>query len=802
MRVPYTWLHDFIDSGLTADRLAELLTRSGIEVEEITALGAGFDGVVTTEVREVSRHPFADRLFVARVFDGKDEVTVVAGTDNMKVGDIVPLAVPGARLPGGVTISGTRLRGVESAGMLCSARELNLELDPALDGILVLDPGTPVGMPLAEALGLDDPILVLGLTPNRSDCLGLLGVAYEVAALTGREVQLPDLSLNTGPPLHTVPRISIADPLLCARYSGLVMTGVKVGPSPLWLQLRLLQAGVRPISNIVDVTNYVMWEWGQPLHAFDYHTLADKTIVVRRARPSETLVTLDGVERTLTDQMLVIADSVRPVALAGVMGGLDTEITDRTTVVLLESAHFDPVSIRRTGRQLGLCSEAQQRFEKGVDVNGCVQASRRAARLMELIGAARPDGTITDEYVNPSYPKKINLRPDRARQIIGLEISQKEMSSIFRRQGFTVEEGTQIHVTVPTRRADLQEEIDLIEEVARIHGYEKIDATLPAGAMTQGRRTKRQQVLKKTREIMVACGFAEVINYSFETPARHDRLLLARDDPKRAAIPVANPLSEEQGVMRTTLIGGILDTVAYNHNRNQHDLKLFELGAVYLPKQLPLEELPEERMTIGIVLTGVTTPEHWRHKPQAADFFDLKGVVETLLSRLGVSGVRFREADMTFLQPGQSAVVLAGDLELGWLGSVHPAVLEEYDIDKNALAAELDMERVLALANLNTVYMPLPKFPALLRDLAVVVPDGVSAEQVAQLIREAGGGLVDSVTLFDLYRGPQIPTGYHSLAFAVSYRDPARTLSDGDAAALHQKIEAALEERLGASLRR
>ncbi|MBS4023556.1 MAG: phenylalanine--tRNA ligase subunit beta [Dethiobacter sp.] len=801
MRVPYTWLKDFIDLDISAVELAELLTRSGIEVDEVFSLPVEFNGVTVVEVLNVASHPAADKLFVVDVSDGKEKLTIVAGIDNMQPGNRVPLAAVGAQLPGGITIKRTKLRGVESDGMLCSASELGLQLDPALDGILILDDDAPVGMEISQALRLDDPILLLGLTPNRADCLGLLGVAHEVAALTGGSVQAPDTTLAVRRPVNDVPRIEIEDSGLCARYTGLVITGAAVRPSPLWMQIRLLQAGIRPISNIVDVTNYVMWEWGQPLHAFDYDTLADRTVVVRPARYGEKLVTLDKSERSLTPQMLVIADSVKPVGLAGVMGGLETEITEKTSTVLLESACFNPVSIRRTGRALGLYSEAQQRFERGVDVNGCAQASRRAARLIELLEAGQVEGELIDQYVAPSYPRKITLRTDRARKLIGLDISQKEMAAIFRRQGFLVEEGSHLHVTVPSRRADLQEEVDLIEEIARIYGYDKIGTTLPAGEMTQGRRTRRQHILKKACDILVACGYSEVINYSFISPQHIDKLRIAEDDATRRTITIANPLSEEQSVMRTGLTAGLLDTVAYNHNRNQQDLRLFELGAVYLPYELPLERLPEEKTVLGMAVTGVSSPEHWRHKAHSVDFFDLKGAVEILFNRLGINGAVFRETEKTFCQPGVAAAILAGDVNVGWIGGIHPGVLESFGLDKEVFVAELDMERLLNIAGLVTNYVPLPRFPALLRDLAVVVPDEVTAEEVQAMISEAAGVLAERVELFDLYRGPQIAAGSRSLAFAVTFRDPARTLSDEDVALLLQKIEKTLSERLGASLR-
>ncbi|NLP36633.1 MAG: phenylalanine--tRNA ligase subunit beta [Firmicutes bacterium] len=801
MRVPYTWLKDFVDLELSAQELADVLTHAGIEVDEITSLQLNFSGVVVAEVLSVEKHPDANKLFVVRVNDGNEEKTVVAGIDNFAPGDKVPLAQPGAVLPGGMKIRKAKLRGIESNGMLCSAEELDLPLSPGLDGVLVLDAEAPVGAPLEEALYLNDPILVLDLTPNRADCLGLIGVAYEVAALTGKKVQLPNNNLQVTKAQLPVPRIKIEAEDLCNRYVGLVIRDVKTELSPIWLQVRLLQAGIRPISNIVDVTNYVMWEYGQPLHAFDYDTLTDHSIIVRRAEAGEILTTLDNTERNLTPEMLVIADTKRAVGLAGVMGGLETEVTENTKNVFLESAHFAAANIRRTGRALGLYSEAQQRFEKGVDVNGCAEAIRRAARLLEILGVGSVDGEVIDEYISPRFPKKISMRPQRARKLLGLEISQLEMANIFTRQGFQVEEGTQLHVTVPTLRADLQEEVDLIEEVARIYGYDKIDTTLPKGVITQGSLTGKQRALRKVKAVLTGCGLTEAICYSFVSPHQFEKLCLPEDSPLRHVLKISNPLSEEQSVMRTMLVGGLLDVLVYNQNRNEHNLKLFEIGSVFLPAEEPLATLPAEPTMLGITLMGAFPVEHWQQKPVPTDFFELKGIIEVLLERLGVTDSVFSACELPWCQPGQTAALSVGTEQVGWLGRIHPDVLDNYDLEQPVFAAEINLEQLLQHVRLTAEYLPLPRYPAVLRDLAVVVPDTVTAKEVIDVIYEAGGELVEDVTLFDLYRGPQIPENCRSLAFAVTYRDLNRTLSDDVVTDLHQQIETTLQERLGAKLR-
>ncbi|HAG07320.1 MAG: Phenylalanine--tRNA ligase beta subunit, partial [Clostridia bacterium 62_21] len=620
MRVSLKWLQEFVDIPVTVTELADRLTMAGLAVDAVEEPWREITGVVTGRVKDVARHPHADRLLVCRVDVGRGEdLAIVTGATNMREGDIVPVALEGARLVGGATIKRSKLRGIVSQGMMCAADELGVGEDHS--GILILPPGTPVGVDVKEYLGLDDVILELDLTPNRGDCLSILGVAREVAAILGQPLRNP-FRAEAGQPL-TTDRVcvDIEDPGLCRRYVARLATNVKIGPSPLWMQRRLHAAGIRPISNVVDITNYVMLELGQPLHAFDYDTLAGGRIIVRRARPGETLVTLDRAERRLAPEMLVIADAENAVAVAGVMGGLATEVTETTTNILLESAWFDPSSIRRTSRQLGLRSEASLRFEKGVDLEGCLRAANRAMELIESTGAGEAVPGAVDQYPEKHVPRTVILRPERVGQILGTEVAANEIESILDRLGFRVRKGPDAFlVQVPSYRVDIHREIDLIEEVARLHGYDRVPETLPFGNTTPAGRRRHQALFDRIRDIMVACGLTEAITYSFLSPVAFDRLRLPTNDPLRRTLRLANPLSEDQSIMRTTLLPGLLETLVRNYQRQIPSGALFEIGRVFVP--VAGEQLPEERTHLGMALMG-ETPRGWNQPARPLDFFYL-----------------------------------------------------------------------------------------------------------------------------------------------------------------------------------
>ncbi len=802
MRIAYSWLKEYINLELSPGELAERLTHAGVEVETVERFREAPQGVVVGEIITVEPHPHNSRLSVTGVDPGSGRpLQIVCGAPNIAAGQKVPLALPGAMLPGRGGIEAAQLYGVTSEGMLCSGEELGLELGPA-GGILILDPFAKTGTALGEALELEDWILILDLTPNRADCLGLLGLAYEVAALTGAAVRHP----SAVPPeaedsASDTLRVVLKEPSLCSRYTARVIEDVAVGASPLWMQLRLLKSGLRPISNVVDITNYVMWEYGQPLHAFDYNLTRGGEIIVRRGRPGERLVTLDGVERLLDEEVLVIADTAGPVALGGVMGGESTEINPSTRAVLLEAALFNSVSVRRTARRYTIPSEASQRFERGVNSDWVAEASGRAALLMcELAGGKVLQGLL-DSYPVPRQPRRVTVRPHRVNEILGMKISASRVNDILERLGFAVEAvGRSLEVTVPARRNDIFIEEDLVEEVARLHGYEKIPATLPRGELLECREDLPERMQSLARETLAACGFNEIITYSFISPAVLRSFRFPEEDQRLLAIPIQNPLSEEQSIMRTTLLPGLLKTLQENFHHREMDQLLFEIGPVYLPRRLPLDELPLEKLRLSLAATGKLPEANWYSKSQTAGFFVVKGAIEALLDRFGLGEAEFVPAELSFTHPTRAAVIMIGGKEAGFLGEVKPNIAEKWDFPQSAAIAELNLEILIDDSGHLPVVAPLPRYPAGLRDIAVVVPRSLSAGRLERSIYGAGSGLVEKVALFDLYEGAQIPPNRRSLAFTITYRHPERTLTESEINAAHSNIEKALY-KLGAELR-
>lgn len=803
MRVPYSWLTSYVDPGLSPNELAERLTLAGVEVEAVEPFHGGLPGVVAARITAIEPVPGSERLSLVRLDTGGTEASVVCGARNIAAGRVVPLARPGTTLPGGRCIEAARVHGVLSEGMLCSAAELGLEELPDEGGILILEPGTVPGAPVDQLLALDDPVLYLALTPNRADCLGLLGVAYEVAALTGTPVRLPSPAVpEDGEEIGEAARVTVQDYALCPRYTARVIRDVSTGPSPLWMQLRLVKAGIRPINNIVDITNYVMWEYGQPLHAFDYDLLRGGEIIVRPGRPGEKLVTLDGIERELDESVLVIADRYGPVGLAGVMGGENTEIRPATRTVLLEAAWFNPVAIRRAARRYNLPSEASQRFERGINPGWVPAAQDRAAQLMAQHAGGRVLRGIIDLNPAPAQPRRLVVRPYRINEILGVKIAVDEVVSILERLGFAVQRSDALNlaVTVPLRRGDVALEEDVVEEVARLYGYENIPVTLPRGELLESRETAEQRLQALARSVIAACGFYEVITYSFINPAHLETLRLDAGDPRRRAIPVQNPLSEEQGVMRTTLLPGLLRTLQHNFSYREMNQLLFEIGAVYLPRRLPLDELPVEGTRLALAATGQAPEAGWNVPAQPADFFTLKGALEALLRRAGVKRVEFVPAALPFTHSTRSAVVKIGGEEAGYLGQLHPAAAAAWDFPQPVAVAELDLDLLAGAADPVPRVVPLPRYPAAWRDLAVVAPRHIPAAELERCIVETGGGLVERVTLFDLYEGEQIPAGKRSLAYKIVFRRPGGTLTEGEVNAAQERIVAALAA-LGATLR-
>jgi phenylalanyl-tRNA synthetase beta chain len=801
MKVSLNWLKDYVEIRMDPKDLSHLLTMAGLEVEGVTSTGEGLEKVVVAEIRSVRGHPNADRLSLVEVKTHQESFSIVCGATNIKAGQRVPLALVGARLPNGVEIKRSKIRGVLSEGMLCSAIELGLGQEAS--GIMILSPEVPLGAGLGEALGLKDTVLDISVTPNRPDCLCVIGVAREIAALTRQNMKYPLLSLtDRGEEIHQKTSVTILDQDLCPRYVARMIEGVKIGPSPRWVSSRLEKVGIRSISNVVDVTNYVMMEYGQPLHAFDFAFLEEGRIVVRRAKEGEEFVTLDGVKRTLDGEMLMICDGVKPVAVAGVMGGLNSEIKDNTTSVLLESAYFDPAGNRRTSRKLGLETEAAYRFGRGIDYGGCVSAANRAAQLIQEWAGGRVVEGVVDAYPSPIRPKPIRLRTRRIHQVLGIEIPAKETRNYLENLELGIqEEKEDVLVVVPTSfRGDLEREIDLIEEVARLNGYDRIPITLPKGPPSSERRSKEFVAERKVIDLLNVHGYHEVINYGFTSPAFADRIGLPPGDPRRQPLRILNPLAEDFSVMRTTLVPGLMETVQFNLFRKNSNLKLFELKKAFLPQGG--EKLPREVKFLAGVALGFDRGPHWASPERPVDFYDIKGCVEDLLDGLQIKGGKFIKADdIPYLHPGKASKVVVDQEVLGALGEIHPEVLDHYEVRGRGYLFELDFSKMVKWAREQKRFQALPKFPAVERDLSVVVDKDLEAEKIMEAIRTFQQPYIEEVTLFDVYQKPPIPEGKKGISYRIRYQANDRTLTDQEVNQYHETIFSRLKEVFQLNLR-
>lgn len=799
MRVSLEWLGEYVDIELTPEELAEALTLSGTAVDRVHALGGGVTGVVVAQVLEVKKHPGADSLMLAVVDDGAAVREVVCGAPNLSVGMKSPLATVGATLPAvsPKPLKRARIRGVESDGMLLAADELGIGEDHT--GIIELPADSPLGTDVHDLLPLEDVVFDLEITPNRPDCMSMIGVAREVAAVIGGTLRMPPADLREeGLPAVDLAKVVVRDEKGCPRYSARVVSGVEIAPSPLWMQRRLTAAGLRPISNVVDVTNYVLLETGQPLHAFDLDALGGRTIIVRKAMPGETMNTLDGVKRELDVSCVVIADDREPVALAGIMGGEDSEVRDRSRNILIESAHFDPVSILLASKRLGLRTEASGRFERGVDPDGTLFAAARAARLIqETAGGAIAPGVI-DVYPVVIEPHTLHLRPDRANRLLGTEIPAEEMARTLRRLGAEVRPGEVLEVKAPSFRRDLEREIDLVEEVARVYGYGRIPSTLPAGGGVDAGRSLLQSRGRDLVECMLGLGLCQVVTYSFMRAGDLDLLELDQADRRRQAVRLLNPLAETGDMLRTMLLPGVLRVASANANRGNRDLALFETGRVFV--RSGDGGLPEETETLGLLLHGSPYLPAWSREGHNYDFFDLKGMVESLAGALGVRGIGFEPSEDAFLAPGQTAAVTIAGEHAGYIGRVHPRVAGAFGLEGDIFAGEVSISRLIGSIP-EKVYVPVGRFPSVKVDIAVVVDEGVPASAVGEIIRSRGGADLRSARLFDVYRGPQAGEGRKSLAYALEYGSGAGTLTDEMAHAQMEGLIRVLRDELGASIR-
>lgn len=801
MNVTYSWLKEFVDFDLTSDHLAEVLTMLGLEVEGMQKLGSGMDDVVVAVVEEKRQHPNADKLSLCKVNSGDEVLDIVCGARNFSVGDTVALARIGAVLPGDFKIKRSKIRGEESFGMLCSEKELGLADES--DGIMILPSGLPLGQPVFQALGLKDTLYEVGLTPNRADCLSVIGIAREIAAKLGKSINCPAIEIKEGPEkIGDKINVTVEDTELCPRYSARYISGCRISPSPSWLVKRLNAVGIRSINNVVDVTNLVMMELGQPLHAFDCKLLAGQRIVVRRAIDGELFTTLDSQQRTLTANDLVICDGDGPVALAGVMGGENSEISPETTNVLLESAVFKPAAIRSTSKRLGLHTESSHRFERGIDVGGTLRALDRAAALIaELAGGEVASGVI-DEYPGKTEPKAIILRPERANALIGIALSTAEIISILSNLFFSVRELSDgnLEVVAPSYRVDIEREIDLVEEIARLNGFDKIPTTMPCSGVKTDLATPSQVIERAIRNMLVANGMTEIINYSFTSFDASDKLMLPEDDPRRSVIRLTNPLIEEQSVMRTSLLPGVLEALARNMNFRSLDLRLFEIRRVYFSGTG--DEMPHEPLFVTGALTGARERLGWCHTTDAVDFYDVKGIVENIFELLHITGVKWvLDNPETYYHPGKSCCIMIGRDRIGSLGEIHPTVQETFGLEKPVFSFELELDKLVKYSRRKAAIFVPSRFPDSSRDIALLVPEETASERVIECINGVKAREIEQVDIFDVYRGTGIPEGYKSVAVRVRYRSYERTLLDDEIIAIHGKIIDALVNKLKVSIR-
>ncbi len=805
MRVPLNWLRDYVDVDVPVDELADRLENTGTAVESIVRMGRDLKDIVAGLVLECGPHPRAERLVLCRVDTGGKVSDIVCGAPNVAAGMKVAVAVPGAVLPGGRRIDRAEIMGVDSAGMLLSGVELGVNEDAA--GILELPSEVSPGEDLCSYLGLRDEVLELEITPNRPDCLSMIGIAREVAAIFGLLLTrpLPLIEEESPPEIGELASVAIADADLCSRYSARMIQGVTIAPSPLWMQVRLRAAGVRPINNIVDVTNYVMWECGQPLHAFDARRIHEASIIVRRARAGEKMVTLDGATRELDAEMLLITDPAGPIAIAGVMGGENSEVGDDTTDVLLESAHFTPASIMRTSKMLGLTSEASRRFERGSDPSGTVWAADRAIELMSAYAGGRIKSGTLDERPRVIEPVRLRLRVKRTSRLLGVELDVPTASDLLESIDVevleTVTEGDDqaLEVVAPTFRPDLEREIDLVEEVARLYGYDRIPATLPASRGRYGRLNRAQSLLRAIRQILMGEGLFEVVTYGF-TGER----TLQRMDPATVPGPVGlvrliNPISDDMAVMRTTLLPGMLNVLGYNLRRRNAELGIFEIGRVFIP--CAGQELPQEPLKLGCVLSGTWEQKQWGRVSCEVDFFTLKGIIEVLLERMNIRGWELSKAQGSWLHPGKSAMVKVRGITLGEFGELKPGVAEDFEVKPNTQVLEFDVAALIAASELLPEFREIGRYPAMRRDIALVMDEGITQAQVEKVIRGAGGTLLRDVRPFDLYRGEQVGTGKKSIAFTLTFFSEDRTLEEGEVSQVESAILDALERELSISVR-
>ena len=804
MNTTLSWIKAYVpDLTCTAQEYTDAMTLSGTKVEGYEAADRDLDKIVIGQIEKIEKHPDSDHLIICQVNVGAETIQIVTGAPNVKEGDKIPVVLDGGRVAGnhdgkmtegGIQIKKGKLRGVESNGMMCSIEELgsSREFYPEAPeyGIYIFPEDAVVGADAIEELGLHDVTFEYEITSNRVDCFGVIGIAREAAATFGKEFHPPVVTpTGNAENASDYVKVTVKDTDLCPRYCARVVKNIRIAPSPKWMQRRLAAAGIRPINNIVDITNYIMEEYGQPMHAYDYDQLAGHEIIVRRAAKDEKFVTLDEQERTLDENVLVICDGEKSVGIAGIMGGENSMITDDVKTMLFEAACFDGTNIRLSSKRIGLRTDASAKFEKGLDPNNAEEAINRACQLIEELGAGEVVGGIVDVYPTVKEPVRIPFEPERINALLGTDISAEEMLGYFKKIDLGYDEKTN-EIIAPTFRQDLFRTADLAEEVARFFGYANIPTTLPTGEATTGKLPFDLRVRAVAQDIAEFCGFSQGMMYSFESPKAFEKLMLPADSPLRNAIRIMNPLGEDFSIMRTQSVNGMLTSLGFNYSHRNKNVRLYELGNIYIPKALPLTELPDERVQFTLGMYG------------EGDFFTMKGVIEEFLDKLGITGRKsYRpNSGKTFLHPGRQADVYYGDKLLGFLGEVHPLVASAYGIGEKAYIAVLDMPAVTELATFDRKYAGIAKFPAVSRDISMVVPKQILAGEIEDVIIQRGGKILESCQLFDIYEGAQIRSGFKSMAYSITFRAKDRTLEEGDITAAMKKIWNGLEA-LGIEIR-
>ena len=806
MKVSLSWLKDYVSIKMDPADLADALTMVGLEIESVSERYRYLDTVFVGRIEAINPHPNADKLKLCQVDTGQGKISVVCGAPNMETGMLSPIALPGTEFPEGFVLEKSVIRGQTSEGMLCSEGELGLGTDRS--GIMALDPSLKVGHKLAPALALSDTVFEIELTPNRPDCLSVIGVAREIAAIENTRLKYPDFKLDDkSNKISELASVKIEAPDHCPRYVARLLEDIKIKPSPFWLQERLLSVGLRPINNIVDITNFVLMETGQPLHAFDFDRLAENRIVVRTADPGETFVTLDQKERVLDPEMLMICDGEKAVAVGGVMGGLNSEIEDDTTRVLLESAYFNPVSVRRTSKRLGLSTDAAYRFERGVDPEGQIAAANRAAKLMAELGGGRLIGGLIDAYPQKQTVKGVKLSVKNTNRLLGTRLTRREIENFLKSIEFKVEKpGTKkdrdtLKVTPPSFRVDISRPEDLMEETARLLGYNNIPTTFPA-MPASGRSSHKQIDLRnRVRMLMAGLGFREAINYSFAHKQSCDKLRIDSTDPRRLMVDILNPLTEDQAAMRTSLVPGLLGTMHHNLSQQMKNLKIFEIGKIFINENP--HHLPKETEILAGLWTGSRHDASWHDTGAHCDFYDIKGMVEGLLAALRLDGVQFSrlpENQCTYTKPGYTAQILCNDIRIGLVGEIHPQVLANYDLKQAAFLFEIHFDDLIPLIKDITHSKPIPKFPAVVRDITIIVDNDLETQEIISAVQDQSEELVENFMLLNVYEGRPIAPGKKSVSLRVTYRSSQKTLEDEDVTPIHHSVAERLIKRFKAGL--